>query len=136
MGPSKDTQSWKRIEDRVAMSSSVDAEEFDLVAIFVQLPRVRVGGTPYLCTPLQLDQHEMATMNAKSRANYCSGLCSISMQDELVSACVAEPPAPGMSATDRNADPLRGRVGTNLAGVLLSVIGIAFVERNLDRAVA
>eukprot|EP00959_Pyramimonas_sp_CCMP1952_P452176 9466125-Pyramimonas_sp.AAC.1 len=66
-------------------------------------------------------------MKARSRANYCSGLRNISMQDELISACVAELPAPGVSATDegivekviRNADPLRGRVEASLAGVLL-----------------
>eukprot|EP00959_Pyramimonas_sp_CCMP1952_P119180 2491608-Pyramimonas_sp.AAC.1 len=56
------------------------------------------------------------------------------MQHELLSACVAELPAPGMTATDkeivekamRNTDPLRGRVGANLAGALFYVIGIAF----------
>eukprot|EP00959_Pyramimonas_sp_CCMP1952_P353580 7408024-Pyramimonas_sp.AAC.2 len=56
------------------------------------------------------------------------------MQDNLLSACVAELSAPDASATDegiveeviRNTDPLRGRVGANLAGVLLYVIGVAF----------
>eukprot|EP00959_Pyramimonas_sp_CCMP1952_P057785 1206341-Pyramimonas_sp.AAC.1 len=89
MGRTKDTQSWRRIEDRVAMASSVDAEEFDQVAIFVQPASVRVDGAPYLCAPLQLDQHGMTTMNAKRRANYYFGLRSISMQDELLCACVA-----------------------------------------------
>eukprot|EP00959_Pyramimonas_sp_CCMP1952_P156589 3274706-Pyramimonas_sp.AAC.1 len=45
MGRSKDTQTWKRTEDRVVMSYSVDAEEFDRVAIFVQPPRIRFDGT-------------------------------------------------------------------------------------------
>eukprot|EP00959_Pyramimonas_sp_CCMP1952_P337165 7060620-Pyramimonas_sp.AAC.1 len=76
----------------------------------------------------------MTTMNAKNRAKYCSGLRRISVQDELLSACVAELSAPGMTATDkeivekviRNTDPLRGRVGANQARVLLCVIGVAF----------
>eukprot|EP00959_Pyramimonas_sp_CCMP1952_P088878 1859601-Pyramimonas_sp.AAC.1 len=75
---------------RVGMSASVDAEEFDRVAIFVQPPRIRVDGTSYLCAPLQLDQHGMTTMNAKIRAKHCSGLRDISVQDELLPACVAE----------------------------------------------
>eukprot|EP00959_Pyramimonas_sp_CCMP1952_P014625 309804-Pyramimonas_sp.AAC.1 len=66
MGRSRDAQSWKRMGDRVDMSASVDAEEFDRVAIFAQLPRIRVDGTPYLRTPLHLDRHGMTTMNAKS----------------------------------------------------------------------
>eukprot|EP00959_Pyramimonas_sp_CCMP1952_P022359 470746-Pyramimonas_sp.AAC.1 len=73
-------------------------------------------------------------MNAKNRAKYCSGLRRSCMQYELFSACVAELSAPGMIATGkeivekaiRNTDPLRGLVGTNLAGVLLYVIDIAF----------
>eukprot|EP00959_Pyramimonas_sp_CCMP1952_P198462 4151374-Pyramimonas_sp.AAC.1 len=65
------------------MGSSVDAEEFDRVAIFVQPPKLRVDGASYLRAPLQLGQHEMTTMNARSRAKYCSGSCNISMQDEL-----------------------------------------------------
>jgi hypothetical protein len=43
MGRSKDAQSWTRMGAPVAMSSSVDAEEFHRVAIFVQPPRIRVG---------------------------------------------------------------------------------------------
>eukprot|EP00959_Pyramimonas_sp_CCMP1952_P115355 2410904-Pyramimonas_sp.AAC.1 len=73
-------------------------------------------------------------MNANSRATYGSGLCNICMQVVLLSACVAELSAPGLSATDkeivekviRNTDPLHGRGGTNMAGVLLYVIGITF----------
>eukprot|EP00959_Pyramimonas_sp_CCMP1952_P353579 7408024-Pyramimonas_sp.AAC.1 len=63
----------ERMEGRVSMSYSVDAEEFDRVAIFVQPPRIRVDGTSFLRAPLQLDQHEMTTMNAKRRAKHCSG---------------------------------------------------------------
>eukprot|EP00959_Pyramimonas_sp_CCMP1952_P162748 3402401-Pyramimonas_sp.AAC.1 len=56
------------------------------------------------------------------------------MQGELLSARVAELSAPDMSATVkeivekviRSTDPLRGRVGATLAGVLIYVIGIAF----------
>eukprot|EP00959_Pyramimonas_sp_CCMP1952_P053830 1126110-Pyramimonas_sp.AAC.1 len=76
-GRSRDAQSWKRIEDRVDVSAFVDAEEFDRVVICVQNPRVRVGGTSYLCAPSQLDQHGVTTMKAKSRAEYCSGLRDI-----------------------------------------------------------
>eukprot|EP00959_Pyramimonas_sp_CCMP1952_P278202 5816082-Pyramimonas_sp.AAC.1 len=118
------------------MNSFLGAEEYDSVAIFVQPSRIRADGTSRLATPLQLDQHEMTTMNAKSSVTYCSGLRPISMQYELLSACAAELSAPGMSATDkdivveasRNTDPLRGRVGINLAGVLLHVVGVAFAR--------
>eukprot|EP00959_Pyramimonas_sp_CCMP1952_P069882 1459185-Pyramimonas_sp.AAC.1 len=134
MGRTKDTQSWRRLEDRIAMHSSVDAEEYDRVAIVAQPPRTRADGTSYLCTPLLVGQHGMTTMNAKSRGKYCSGLRNISMQDELQYVCDAVLSAPGMSVTGqeivenviRDTDPLRGHVGTNLAGVLLYVIGIAF----------
>eukprot|EP00959_Pyramimonas_sp_CCMP1952_P343663 7198812-Pyramimonas_sp.AAC.1 len=72
-------------------------------------------------------------MNATSRAQCCSGLCIISLRDELLSACVAELSAPGTSATDkemlekliRNSDQLRGRAGTNMARAMHYVIGIA-----------
>eukprot|EP00959_Pyramimonas_sp_CCMP1952_P272584 5698603-Pyramimonas_sp.AAC.1 len=74
------------------MSSPVELEEFDRVAIFAQPPGIRVDGTSSLRAPPKLDQHEMTTMNARLR--------NISMQDELLSACVAELSASGMSATD------------------------------------
>eukprot|EP00959_Pyramimonas_sp_CCMP1952_P256091 5348944-Pyramimonas_sp.AAC.1 len=144
MGRTTDAQSWRRIEHRVAMHSALDAEEFDRMAIFLQPPRIRFDGTSYLCTPLQLDQHEMTTMNAINRATCCPGLRDTSLQDELLSACVAELSAPDMSATGmeivekviRNTGPLRGRVGTNLAGVLVCVIGVAFVCEVSSDAVA
>eukprot|EP00959_Pyramimonas_sp_CCMP1952_P207570 4341812-Pyramimonas_sp.AAC.1 len=106
------------------MSYIVDAEKLGRIAIIVQPRRSRVDGSSYLRTQLQLDQHEMTTMNVRSRANYCFGLCNTSMLYEFLSAGVAELFAPGTSAADRgivekvirNADPLRGRVGANLAG--------------------
>eukprot|EP00959_Pyramimonas_sp_CCMP1952_P088769 1857408-Pyramimonas_sp.AAC.1 len=82
----------------------------------------------------------MTTMNGKSRANIAldsvTAVCKMSCYPPVLPSCPhqARRRRQGDVCTDkeivekviRNTNPLRGRLGTNLAGVLLYVIGIAY----------
>eukprot|EP00959_Pyramimonas_sp_CCMP1952_P003328 69087-Pyramimonas_sp.AAC.1 len=89
-----------------------DAQEYNRMRAFTQPPRTHQDGTVYFCTPLKLDEHQMATMNAQKREHNYTGLFNVGEKDAAITKCLTDVKM-----------PLTGRFSAGM--VMRFVVGLA-----------
>ncbi|CAK0826163.1 unnamed protein product [Prorocentrum cordatum] len=79
----------------------------------------RKDGTVYFCTPLKLDEHQMATMNAQKREHNYTGLFNVGEKDAAITKCLTDVKMPltgRFSAGMASGAPLHAPFGAVPAG--------------------